>query len=163
MDFIAESLSLLPQPAALYDDQLHIVGGNEPAWMWYVDLPVEFSDREDLRERTGLGWVLEGACRDGHARRRSQWGWVVGSKLSTEPGLTRPDLLLVSLHATDEDTAVLDHNRMLITLQVNERGEMAMRALRNALIQGQAAVAAQRDLLDVFNGEMGRLLESNYG
>lgn len=161
MDFIADTIALLPQPAALFDDRLHLVAANERAWMWYVEqVPDDIQDRETLREVTGLGEVLALAHAGGHARRESPWGWVVGTKVETEIALTRPTLVLVTLHAAEARLAELDHRRMLLTLQVNETSDITMRAMRQSLLQIQAALSAQERLVDTFNAEMAHFLDN---
>lgn len=165
MDFIAESLELLPQPVALYDINLKFVSANSHAWRWVCeDVPPEIEDRDEIRRVTGLDRLLNAAkdSASGTHVATSQFGIIHVSRLPSGAGAVRPDLLLASLHAgVDEQIAWLDHQRIVMSLRINENGETTVRALETMLVQAEAALAAQRELLRTYNKQMREFLDMN--
>ena len=164
VDFIADSLELLPQPAALYyASSLELVAGNAAAHGYIRE---HFgSDDEAVVRELGLAEALRKAqtLTIGTFSHHCSHGWLHATRLPATEGMSRPDLLLLTLHHdVDERTAWTDHNRMVMSIRINENGEIALRALETMLVQAHAAVSAQRDMLASYNRQMREFLELNY-
>ena len=156
MDFIAETLDLFPEPAALYDGDFHLVGANAAAWEWVLnDLPDAFTDRDEWRARSGVGEALERARDEGEYAVALDWGLLQVTRLPGELELARPDLLLATLRAgtndVDDRRARIDHRSLALALRVNETGQSVMAAMETVTIQVQAAFAAQAKMIATFN------------
>lgn len=166
VDFIADSLELLPQPAALYyASSLELVAGNAAAHQYVRDHLDPDVSEEDARNAFDLNRVLTKAqtLTVGTFSHHCSHGWLHATRLRATEGMSRPDLLLVTLHhGVDEKAAWTDHNRMVLSVRINENGEVALRALETMLVQAHAAVSAQRDMLASYNRQMREFLELNY-
>jgi hypothetical protein len=171
MDFIADSLELLPQPAALFACEstgLKYVASNAHASKLNGLI---FNDGagdpiEDRLQSLGLDKALATAALmefGTYTARVHDYGILHATKLSPPDQATRPKLLLATLHeGVSDKTAWVDHNRIVMSIRINENGEIALRALENMLIQAQSAVSAQRDMLRAYNRRMGEFLSLNY-
>lgn len=167
-DFISDSLELLPQPAALFeDDGLAFVAANAEATR-LADL-LEANDaklallREGLRGGQSAREALRHVGLDADKSRRSidergyyaretPHGFMFLTKLETSPELTRPDLLLVTLlPGMERENAVMQNERMVSMLRINEAGYRSVRMMEDALMQMQAALSAQHVMLKETN------------
>jgi hypothetical protein len=171
MDFIADSLELLPQPAALFACESTgptYVASNARAsrlnGLIFDDgatAPVE-----DRLQYLGLDQSLAMAALmqvGTFTARTDGLGILHMTRLNPPDQATRPPLLLATLHeSVSEKDAWLDHNRIVTSLRINESGEIALRALETMLVQAQSAVSAQRDMLRSYNHRIGELLSMNY-
>lgn len=168
-DHMIESLELLPQPAALFvcGRSAEFVARNAIAAHVFHEL---FPDGETLASvDDALRLIgLDRHLVNGHllsfgtySAEVERIGIVHFTRLPTNPGLSRPDLLLVTSHAdVDHHTAWLDHNRMVLSLRVNESADIAMRTLENTLVQVEGALSVQRDMLQMYNARMSEFFGS---
>lgn len=173
-DFISDSLELLDQPAALFVHPTYeFVAANAAA----SQMASELFDREVVVASTNDGKAyLELAGLDpdrmreylaehGYYARESPIGTFFMTVLETSLELTRPDLLLTSVHrGTSREEAYLAHHRMLSIVKTNEAGERSVRMMEDALMQMQAALSAQHALLRETNhtaAEFFRLQQKN--
>lgn len=156
-DFISKSLELLDQPAALFVHPTYeFVAANAAASRTASDLfdrEVVMASKDDGRayfELAGLDpdRMRQYVAEHGYYARESPVGTFFMTVLETALELTRPDLLLVSVHPdTSREDAYLAHHRMLSIVKTNEAGERSLRMMEDALLQMQAALSAQHAVL----------------
>jgi hypothetical protein len=165
-DFMAAALQLLPQPAVLFEWKEHrYVASNQPASDFCREqFGGEAVDAAEAFRRLDLNSALDAAIMMPHSTysARRDYGVVHMSRLPTMPGRSRPDLLVLTIHAdVDDKTAWLDHQRMLLSLNVNEASEIAVRVMEDQLVQISAALESQRELIATYNRRMGEFLKWN--
>lgn len=153
-DFITDCLEMLPEPAALFEaETLGFVAANAAATRLVGGIFDPPNPREAVAE-TGLDVQMARAAllNVGSYSATLEAGRVHITKLVTEQVLSRPDLLLVTVHPDAEpEDAWLAHQRMLLAVRVNESGEIALRNMESGIAQLQAALVAQHDLLRNYN------------
>lgn len=158
---MARALEILPQAAALFEAGGHrFIAANRRGEHLRAEL-VDKSERRDeivqqLYQSLGEAEVVpEGS----YSARLPGAGVVHVSRMRAKPYHTRPDLLIATLHqGVDDATAWLDHQRMIMTLNVNEEAEIACRQMETALTQIAASLQSTRELIHNYNTRMGHWL-----
>lgn len=164
--FIADALELLPQPAALFECRdLRYVASNTACALYRRTFGSESPPTmTDAVERMGIDLAAaKAALTDvGTYALDTPFGTVHLSLLPTAPELTRPDLLLLTMHPdSSQEDSWLSHKRMVMALKVNETGEIALRSMENSLVQMQAALSAQHGLMREYNRRAAEFMRLN--
>lgn len=111
--------------------------------------------------QTGLG-MKEGDAYTTHIDHPGI-GWVLMSVLPSHDYTHRPDLMLLTAHpGMAEKHAWLDHNRLATSVRINENSELTIRTIESTLVQLQAALSAQTDMITEYNGRASDVLRSLY-
>lgn len=157
---MVDSLELLEQPAVLYEyPSLRYVAANvsatREAERVFHARDVEHKTAADLLDLLGLDVGVVRKHVDSAAANYAKevpYGVVYVTRMETSRELTRPDLLLTTLHpGTTRENAYMAHHRMLTLLRSNEAGWRAMRMMEDALLQMQAALSAQHVMMQEMN------------
>jgi hypothetical protein len=161
--FIADALELLPQPAALFETKtLRFVAANAAASKFTrTQVGTEPVDVQDTLDKLGLSDVLAQADQwlSGTYTRHARLGWLHITRMPPQQNHPRPVLLLATFHPEgSEEEAWLDHNRMLLSVRINEVSETSVRSLETTLVQVSAALDATRLMLEDYNSRMGDFL-----
>lgn len=161
MDYIADTLDMFPEPAALYDADLHLIAANASAWSWVLDLPDQETTREEWREHTGLGEALTTTRDEGVFGAHLQHGWVHGTRIKGGFQFGRPDLVLISLHREDNEcVAKVMHSALLAAFQVNETAQQMIGTFETVILSARASLNSQQAMVENFNTLVSNALQS---
>lgn len=157
-DFVARSLGLLPQPAALWEVHEHRFVGANPQGDRIRQMFPELGTEPRKRAIRALYQALGEAESEPEGTFTAELptlGFVHISRMPAKPFHTRPDLLLMTAHeGVDAATAWMDHQRMLMALNINEEADMACRQMQTALTQIAASLEATRAMVQTYNDRM---------
>lgn len=159
-DTIADALELLGQPAALFEcpGMVHVAANaaaGRAARLIWQERGIEIRNAPEMLEILGVDLdkaraLLQGE--KGYFARETPYGILYMTRMPGSPELSRPDLLLATLHpATSREAAYMAHHRMLTMVSANELGHRSLRMLEDALIQVQAALSAQHAMIEETN------------
>lgn len=150
-DFFVEALDQLPHAAFLVEKMSNdIVHLNMPAAM---AVELAWGGREAFQELVHQETIYV-LTRRLEQRDRTDV-IVLMSTIPAKPSYGRPDLILGTVHeSVDPATARLDHDRIVLSLQVNESSENAIRIMESSLTQISAALQDARDVRDSYNRSM---------
>lgn len=161
--YMIEALDQLPAPAALFECPGGAFLGNNKAArnLQRRILPdVPTSDVVGAFQAAGLDQqVLQATMLDGDGTYMTHGMAGVGTcymtRLRAPTGLPRPDLLLVTAHPDlNEYDAWLDHQRLAMSVRINENGEATIRAIQTTMSQLQTTLSVQADMINSYNQRM---------
>lgn len=169
MDFIRTALDTLPAPALLYETDLRFVAANHVAYercakkfadsghldLWEASLDGDLTATRKLLAVMGLNpsrALLNVRGGEGYYAREIDDAVVFMSLLPAARFDPRPDLILTTWHReTARENALISHHRMVSVVKMNETAARIEQAMEHNILQMQAALAAQREMVDTLN------------
>lgn len=163
MNFVQDALGVFKVPACVFEVNGTYVGGNDAIrefWTTHVDPDAKPGDWPVDRAAREFGIDMKAMCTEPTYSAHLPGDWVLhASQYDDLAGdvRTRPTLVVATLHGPETNDSWRDHQRVLITLRVNEMGEFTLHAIESSIHQAASAVATQRQLLKTYNARMAGL------
>lgn len=153
--YMGQALGLFREPSAIYEwPDLTFVNINDAGRVLASKLPARGNGDPEM------SWIglSDGEVRarlgehDHHFEQETDWGIIHFSLIEAHAYHPRPTLMLTSVHhPADPYMAGIDHQRLVMSLIVNEQEEVQARLLDTALQQVAAVQEISRGTLKRFN------------
>lgn len=143
-------MSFIEANYAAHETAKVVMDTDEKLDVWLAMLDGDPAASQQMFEKVGVDTARMRKCLDdlGHFAVEALMGVVWISRIETRPHLTRPDILLVTMHPeTTRETAYMQHARMAAMLNINEEANRTIAMLETVLVQAQGALTAQRIML----------------
>lgn len=167
--FIERAISIAPMPVLVFEATDHrFVADNRPArdaLQKMTGRPDEVVDREELFERVGLLREFDYVKRSpsGRWHASAPFGWFTMSLMKSERWHARPDLIVVTAHASGtEHEADMDHWRVMSMLLMNEAVDKTVHAIETAGSVLTSAAHGLEALRDYQNRSVGDLMQNDF-
>lgn len=165
--YMGQALGLFREPSAIYEwPELTFVNINDAGRVLASKMPAR-SDGDP--EMSWIGLPDEGVRArigehdDHHFEQETEWGIIHYSLIEPHTYHPRPTLLLTSVHHSgDSYMAGIDHQRLVMSLIVNEQEEVQARLLDTAQQQVAAVQEISRHSLKRFNDLVWEINEKKY-
>lgn len=168
IDYLSTTLDLMPTPASLFEAETHrlvqanratLERGRPPVLDPGQSLECDAVDRLEhfryAQAATASGESPFVVATDDH-------GWVIVSRIPATTHHARPDLLLLTTHDNlSQEEARLHHCRLVISLDINETAERAIKAAQSTMLMLNEVAVSQQAMVDHVNSELRGMLRKD--
>lgn len=163
MDFIHDTLDVIPQPAALYTLEGEFIGRNAVSSAHLIEVFGTEPTQEQVADLFQIPEIGEDLRQHPTTSRRHQDYLVLLSLVEPFPLSPRPTLVLGTMHrGVSEEMAYLDHGAVLALVKLNEAHQGAAMIIETTLLQLESVLSGQQRAVSAINQAARNRMRATY-